>query len=374
MKRNNLLCGLLTASALLVTACGGGKAAETTAAPETTKAETAAAETTAAETEAESKAEKSAEAEALPEDERIIVSVDWVKDVLDDQVAGYENAVIAEGSWGPAADNEGYTSAHIPGAIHINTDDIESSEKWNFYDYETLSKNLASYGVTAETPLIVYGGDAGAARVAFAAMYAGVENIKLMDGSITAWENAGYETETGVVEPVAAESFGLTEAPHPEEIISCEDVRAKLGTDENFKLISIRSPEEYRGETSGYSYIDYAGEPEGAVWGHAGKNAYDMSDYMNEDGSYVDYETVLGYMTEAGVTPENESAFYCGTGWRACIPYFILHDAGWKNIELYDGGWFEWLMHPDYPVQVGEPGSSDFTVTTVSELEPGKAA
>ena len=36
---------------------------------------------------------------------------------------------------------------------------------------------------------------------------------------------------------------------------------------DNFKLVSIRSEAEWLGETSGYSYIDRAGEPEGAIWG-----------------------------------------------------------------------------------------------------------
>ena len=26
---------------------------------------------------------------------------------------------------------------------------------------------------------------------------------------------------------------------------------------------------------------------------------------------------------------------------------------------MYDGGWYEWLMHDDYPVQVGDPASDE---------------
>lgn len=386
MKKKFLSLSLSALMTLSLAACGSNEAAETTAA--SAAAETTEAAITAAETEAETKAEAETEAAEAAEaegdasatgadrtdSEGIFVSVDWVKDVLDGKVAGYEDAIIAEASWGPAESNEAYTTAHIPGAIHVDTDSVESYEKYNFFPFEELSANLAGYGITADKPLIIYGADAGAARVVIAAMYAGVEDVKLMDGSIAAWQNAGYETEEGVVEPVAAEAFGLDAAGHPEYVVSCEEVYEKLQSgDENYKLISIRAPEEWRGETSGYAYIDYAGEPEGAVWGHAGLNAYDMSDYMNEDGSYVDYETVLSYMDEAGVTVESEAVFYCGTGWRACIPMLLLMDNGWDNVYLYDGGWFEWLMHPDYPVQVGDPASDDCVYTTVKELEPGKA-
>ena len=41
---------------------------------------------------------------------------------------------------------------------------------------------------------------------------------------------------------------------------------------------------------------------------------------------------------------------------------------------MYDGGWYEWLMHDDYPVQVGDPASDECVHTTVGELPTGKAA
>ena len=47
---------------------------------------------------------------------------------------------------------------------------------------------------------------------------------------------------------------------------------------------------------------------------------------------------------------------------------------GYDNISVYDGGWYEWLMHDDYPVQVGDPASDECVHTTVGELPTGKAA
>ena len=47
---------------------------------------------------------------------------------------------------------------------------------------------------------------------------------------------------------------------------------------------------------------------------------------------------------------------------------------GYDNISVYDGGWYEWLMHDDYPVQVGDPASDECVHTTVGELSTGKAA
>lgn len=52
-----------------------------------------------------------------------------------------------------------------------------------------------------------------------------------------------------------------------------------------------------------------------------------------------------------GITKENEIAFYCGTGWRACVPWLMAYENGWTNVKLYDGGWFAWQMDETNPVQ-----------------------
>ena len=41
---------------------------------------------------------------------------------------------------------------------------------------------------------------------------------------------------------------------------------------------------------------------------------------------------------------------------------------------LYFMKMYEWLMHDDYPVQVGDPASDECVHTTVGELSTGKAA
>ena len=74
------------------------------------------------------------------------------------------------------------------------------------------------------------------------------------------------------------------------------------------------------------------------------------------------------------VDDTNHLAFYCGTGWRATVPFLVLYQNGFKNISVYDGGWYEWLFNDSYPVQVGDPDSGECQHTTVGELPTGKAA
>lgn len=84
--------------------------------------------------------------------------------------------------------------------------------------------------------------------------------------------------------PVPIAEFGTTIPANPHIHISMpeEALEKQAG---GLKLISNRSWDEYTGKTSGYDYIPLAGEPEGAIWGFVGKDASDMSDYYDPDGT-----------------------------------------------------------------------------------------
>ena len=120
--------------------------------------------------------------------------------------------------------------------------------------------------------------------------------------------------------------------------------------------------------------MDKAGEPDGAVWGKGAKTAADVADFTNDDGTVKDLDGLKEVWKDCDFTLDNHLAFYCGTGWRATVPFLVLYENGYDNISVYDGGWYEGLMHDDYPVQVGDPASADCQHTTVGELPTGKAA
>ena len=305
---------------------------------------------------------------------KVYVSPDWVQSVIDGNQEESSDYVILECAWGEEADNPAYTEGHIKGAYHMNTDYIESEEYWNIRTPEEIEKLMADYGITKDTTVICYGADginSADDRVAFTLLWAGVDNVKCLDGGFEAWTKAGYGTEKGSNKPKATDkAFGTTVPAHPEYIISIDDVKEKLESDNNFKLVSIRSKAEFSGETSGYGYIDKAGEPKGAIWGHD----TDDGSYNKADGTTVGIDVLEGYLKESGASLDNELAFYCGTGWRATIPFLICYENGYTNAELYDGGWYQWQMDGSLPVQVGDPEDGKCEYTTVGNLSNDKAA
>ena len=371
--KKNLMKLVLCGSLLSVLAACGNKATEakTSTAQESVKeGEKQSEKATEAATEAASEKKEEAKALAEVKTETVYVGPEYVKELMDSG----EDVVVLEAAWGKVEQDEDYNKAHIPGAFHVNTDDIEEDETWNFRTPEEIGKLLKSYGITKDTKVVTYGNspeNAADDRLATVLLWAGVEDVKNLSGGIDAWTKAGYETETKVNEPVATDKdFGVKIPAHPEYILSIDEVKEKQKDDPKFKLVSIRSKDEFLGKTSGYSYIDRAGEPLGAVWGHD----TDDGSYNNPDGSIVSLDKLESYLGESGVSLEkNDVAFYCGTGWRASVPFLIAHENGFKNAYLYDGGWYVWQMDGENKVQLGEPGSSDYKEVLVKDLSTDKA-
>lgn len=375
MKRRLLGILLCTAMAASLSAGCASNAAETSkgTVKEETKEETKEEVQEETKEEAEGNAEAEAEAEAVDK-KKVYVSPDWVQSVIDGNQVESGDYVILECAWGTVEDAESYKKGHIKGAFHMNTDDIESDEYWNIRTPEEIKDLMGRYGITKDTTVICYSDNGTVSaddRIAAALLWAGVENVKCLDGGLEAWTKSGREVEKEIRTPAATdEDFGTTIPAHPEYIMTIDQVKAKHDAkDDNFKLVSIRSRDEFLGKTSGYGYIDRAGEPEGSIWGHD----TDDGSYMNEDGTTAGLDVLKGYLEESGASLDNELSFYCGTGWRAAIPFLICYENGMTNVTLFDGGWYQWQMDDTLPVQVGDPQSGDCEYTTVGTLSTDKA-
>jgi thiosulfate/3-mercaptopyruvate sulfurtransferase len=234
-----------------------------------------------------------------------------------------------------------------------------------------LEAALLSHGITHDQTVVLYGryshldpecgepGDSSsmvaATRVAAILMYAGVKDVRLLDGGLDAWLSAGYEIETGAHKPAPAPSFGASLPVHPHHIIDTEEVKALL-RDPNGLLVSTRTWSEFIGEVSGYDYIQPKGRIPGAVWGNRGSDAFHMYPLRNIDQTMRSYHEIQTNWGAAGITPDKRIAFYCGTGWRASEAFFYAHLMGWQNIAVYDGGWLEWSQDAANPIETGEPG------------------
>ena len=298
-----------------------------------------------------------------------LVSPEWLKNLLDNHTApNYSNKrfVVCHAHYQNRKD---YEESHIPGAIDVDTNLLESSETWNCRSPEELKNVLENLGITHDTTVILYGrfsypdnndpfpgssaGHLGAMRCAFIMMYAGVKDVRLLNGGIQSWIDEGYEitTKEFIKEPV--KDFGAVVPSNSHFTVNLQEAKDIL-KDKNKNLVCVRSRDEYIGKVSGYNYIKKKGRIPGAVFADCGSDAYHMENYRNLDHTTREYHEIENQWGKAGITREKLNAFYCGTGWRGSEAFFNAWLLGWTKIAVYDGGWFEWSNN-NLPYETGLP-------------------
>lgn len=267
---------------------------------------------------------------------------------------------------------EEYAEGHIPGSLYLDTNWLENPVDWNRRTPEELENALHSLGITSDTTVVVYGrdtvgeanekwpgrraGQIAATRALMILRYAGVEDVRLLDGGYDWWVRAGYPVEVTPREPVPVAEFGARIPLRPEVIVDIEEAKEILADQVGAALVSVRTWKEHIGRVSGYNYIGPAGRIAGDVWGNCGSDAYHMQHYRNIDNTMRAYPEIAANWAEADITPDKWIAFYCGTGWRASETWFYAYLQGWDRIAVYDGGWFEWSADPvNNPIEIGDP-------------------
>jgi 3-mercaptopyruvate sulfurtransferase SseA len=267
---------------------------------------------------------------------------------------------------------EEYAEAHIPGALYLDTNVLEDPADWNRRSPEVLDQAIRGLGITKDTTVVVYGrdtegqanekwpgrraGQIAATRALMILRYAGVDDVRLLDGGYDWWVRAGYPVETVLREPSPVADFGAVIPVRPEVIVDIDDAKRIIADPQGAALVSVRTWREHIGAVSGYNYIGPAGRIKGDVWGNCGSDAYHMQHYRNVDNTMRTYPEITSNWAEAGITPDKWVAFYCGTGWRASETWFYAYLQGWQRIAVYDGGWFEWSQDPaSNPIEIGEP-------------------
>jgi 3-mercaptopyruvate sulfurtransferase SseA len=299
-----------------------------------------------------------------------LVHPGWLAQLISSRIApdfGGGSYILAHVSFDNRDD---YDQGHIPGAISLDTLFLEEPEQWNRRNPEELEKALLANGIARDIMVVLYGrnanpsmeqehpgryaGEIAAMRAALLLMYAGVRDVRVMDGGLNAWISGGWPVTTEWISPKPVQEFGGSIPTHPEYIIDIEEAKEYLA-DPMSELVCMRSWPEFIGEKSGYHYVGPRGRIPGSVFGNCGSDAYHMQNYRNHDNTMLCYHEIAANWNEVGIVPEKRIAFYCGTGWRASEAFFYAYLLGWNRIAIYDGGWYEWSIDAGNPTETGIP-------------------
>jgi molybdopterin synthase sulfurtransferase len=320
---------------------------------------------------AEWAADETLPVEGLPNYDKL-VHADWLQELLDGgrpEAAPAGKYLLFHVNFGVP---EEYAEDHLPGALYLDTNQLENPVDWNRRTPEEIDAAVRAFGITNDTTVILYGrdteghanekwpgrraGQIAASRAALILSYAGVDDVRLLDGGYDAWVQAGHPLETIARVPTSVESFGVEIPQRPELIVDIGEAKEIIADPQHAALVSVRTWNEHLGNVSGYNYIGPAGRIAGDVWGNCGTDAYHMQHYRNVDNTMRAYPEIAANWEDAGITADKWVAYYCGTGWRASETWFYAYLMGWDRIAVYDGGWFEWSKDPgSNPIEVGEP-------------------
>lgn len=257
--------------------------------------------------------------------------------------AAQERPVLLDVRWalGGPAGHDDYRAGHIPGAVFVDLEAELSSHgaltdgRHPLPTVEDLQAAARRWGVRAGRPVVAYdgGGNLAASRAWWLLRWAGVPDVRLLDGALPAWVAAGEPLETGEVVPepgdVVLASGGMPVLPFAEV---GEFAKANI-------LLDARAGERFRGET----------EPIDPKAGHVpGARSAPTTENLAADGRFLSEDALRARYAELG---DAAVAVYCGSGVTAAHAIAALAIAG-KDAALWPGSWSQWSNH-DLPVATG---------------------
>ena len=250
-------------------------------------------------------------------------------------------------------DHAAFQQGHIPGAGYIDTTELEQGPLWNKVADDALLALLLKHGIRENTTVVLYSRKLlPAARAAHLMLYAGVVDVRLLDGGLAAWDAQGLPRAQGLSPaPGAAGNFGAVFPGRPGYMADMHQVRRHIAAADAC-LVSIRTWNEFIGRTSGYSYIPARGDIPGSVWGRTGgdDDVNSISEFHDHCGRMRAAADIRSIWSGKGIQGGRQTVFYCGTGWRASLAFFYAWLMDWPRISVYDGGWAEWSGDEANPV------------------------
>lgn len=239
-----------------------------------------------------------------------------------------------------------YRDGHIPTARYADLDTQlaehgePSAGRHPLPSAGRLQSAVRDWGIDDGDTVVVYddGGNLSSARAWWVLRDAGIADVRLLDGALSAWTEAGYDLETG--EPDAAPAGSATVSPGT---LPRLEIDAVLDFARDGLLVDARAGERYRGEVEP---IDpRAGHIPGAVSAPTAGN-------LDESGRFRSPDELRERFTALGAHPGAVVGTYCGSGVTAAHEAVALAVAGYEPV-LYPGSWSQWSQHPDLPVATG---------------------
>jgi thiosulfate/3-mercaptopyruvate sulfurtransferase len=264
----------------------------------------------------------------------VLVDADWLLEHLNDP-----NVRIVESN----EDLLLYDMGHIPGAVHIDwRRDLNDQTVRDYVGPEGFAELCQRNGISPETTVVFYGDKSNwwACYAFWVFQLFGHSNAKVLDGGRDKWEEEGRPLTREVVAHSRA-SYAVppsrNDAAHRAYYQQAlEHMRAGK------KMVDVRSPKEFSGETTHMPEYPQEGVLRG---GHIpGAKSCPWARAANADKTFKTREELEAiYAGELGLKTDDDIVAYCRIGERSSHTWFVLkYLLGYTQVRNYDGSWTEW--------------------------------
>ncbi|MEM7302672.1 MAG: rhodanese-like domain-containing protein, partial [Pseudomonadota bacterium] len=142
-----------------------------------------------------------------------------------------------------------YEQAHIPGAVFYDIDlhsDPDSDLPHMLPSPTAFAKSAGNLGISSEHKIVVYDGAGlfSAARVWWAFRLMGAEDVRILNGGLPAWNEAGYRLEVG---DVSRDPTTFNARFNQGAVRSIQDVVGAIET-ADAQIVDARAAARFRGE------------------------------------------------------------------------------------------------------------------------------
>jgi len=258
-----------------------------------------------------------------------IVSPDWLQQHL-----GEPELIILD-----VRRVEAYREGHVPGAVNVYAG-AWAYKKGPLYSErpspEELNETIGAVGIDLSSKVVVVGSmetireGYQTIRVACTLLYAGIEDVAVLDGGMERWMKEKRPISLKVEKPTAKEFVGR----YRTDMFADKDyIKNNI---EKIILLDVREPEYFRGEKK----VDCVPRP-----GHI-PGAFNLptSCAFKSDGTFKPKEELLVIVESVtGADHTREIVTYCDTG--QCCPtwhYLLQELLGFPRVRIYDGSMQEW--------------------------------
>jgi thiosulfate/3-mercaptopyruvate sulfurtransferase len=235
-----------------------------------------------------------------------------------------------------------YLAGHIPGALYIDLDtelsglQIGYSGRLPLPNVRDLQRDARRWGINHDSRVVVYDDTGGlqAGRAWWVLRWAGLANVRLLNGGLAAWSEIGGELSNEVRLP-ALGKVTLFGGQLP--VVDADDAAAIA---QSSILIDARGSKAYTGEAG-----SDAGHIPGAISIPTAGNIV--------GGKFADADVLRKRFADAGIDGSRQVAVYCGSGVSAAHKIAALASIG-IEAALFPGSWSAWSADPGRPRATGD--------------------